>query len=236
MSEDDTTLRIHEIFHSIQGESTHSGRPCVFVRLTGCHLRCTYCDTEYAFHEGSKRTIDELIDEITTAYPFTQLVEITGGEPLLQPGVHTLMKHLCDLGRTVLIETSGACSIAECDPRVIRIVDLKTPGSDEAERNDWSIVKDLKPRDEIKFVITDRGDYEWSCERIREFDLGNIVKAILFSPVFEQAAGTEITGSPALVPEILAEWLLADIDELPRNVRLQLQLHKFIWHPQTRGV
>jgi len=227
----DDTLRINEIFYSIQGESTHAGRPCVFVRLTGCHLRCAYCDTAYAFHEGGRRPIDDLIDEVCS-HP-TNLVEVTGGEPLLQRGVHELMKRLCDRGKTVLIETSGACSISDCDPRVVRIVDFKTPGSGEMDRNDWTIVDDLTPRDEVKFVVMDRTDYEWSLERMHEYRLNERVNAVLLSPVFEQATGEEIAGAPPLAPATLAEWLLAD--GWP-NVRMQLQLHKFIWHPQARGV
>lgn len=223
-------LHITEIFHSIQGESTWAGCPCVFVRLTGCHLRCRYCDTEYAFHEGQRRSIDSIVDEVVAFA--TPLVEITGGEPLLQPGVHVLMKRLCDLGRTVLLETSGACDISTCDPRVIRILDIKTPGSGESDRNLWSNLDCLTERDEVKFVITDRADYEWSREVIQRHDLAARVRAVLFSAVFEQAPGLEIAGCRGLPLEDLARWILED--GLP--VRLQAQLHKFIWHPQTRGV
>lgn len=224
------TLRLNEIFHSIQGESTWAGCPCVFVRLTGCHLRCRYCDTEYAFHEGQRRSIDSIVDEVVASA--TPLVEITGGEPLLQPGVHVLMKRLCDLGRTVLLETSGACDIASCDARVIRILDIKTPGSGETDRNLWSNIERLTSRDEVKFVVTDRTDYEWSREIVKRHDLAARVRAVLFSAVFEQAPGLEIAGCRALALEDLARWILED--GLP--VRLQAQLHKFIWHPQTRGV
>lgn len=226
------TLRINEVFYSIQGESTWAGCPCVFVRLSGCHLRCRYCDTEYAFKEGTSRAIDDIIEEVCS-HP-CELVEITGGEPLLQKRVHQLMSRLCDHGRTVLIETSGACDISVCDPRVIRIMDLKTPGSGEADRNLWSNIEHLKLRDEVKFVITDQADYEWARDVIQRYDLGHKVKAVLMSPVFEQPAGLEIFGCPSLSPRVLAEWMLAD--NLPPNVRMQTQLHKHIWEPHTRGV
>jgi 7-carboxy-7-deazaguanine synthase len=224
------TLRVNEIFFSIQGESSRAGLPCVFVRLSGCHLRCTYCDTEYAFREGATQTIDEIIDTVC-GHP-ARLVEITGGEPLLQPRVHDLMARLCDLDRTVLLETSGACDIAPCDPRVIRILDLKTPGSGEADRTLWSNLESLTSRDEVKFVVTDRADYEWARDVIGRHDLAARCGTILLSPVFEQAAGAEIVGARGLPPRTLAEWILAD--GLP--ARLQLQMHKFIWEPQARGV
>lgn len=223
-------LRINEVFHSIQGESTWAGRPCVFIRLAGCHLRCRYCDTEYAFKEGRFRSIDDLVEE--TVRHGTRLVEITGGEPLLQPRVHDLVERLCDLDRTVLIETSGACDIAPCDPRSILILDLKTPGSGECDRNLWSNLDRLRPRDEIKFVVTDRGDFEWACDRIREHRLLDRGNPVLMSPVFEQAPGLEILGCPALHPRRLAEWIL----ESGLEIRMQTQLHKAIWDPSTRGV
>lgn len=227
------TLRINEIFYSIQGESTHAGRPCVFVRLTGCHLRCAYCDTEYSFKEGATRPLGEIIEEICS-HP-CGLVEVTGGEPLLQPRVFDLMGRLCDLGKTVLVETSGACDIdgaGACDPRVVRIMDIKTPGSGEAERMDWANIERLRPCDEVKFVLCDREDYEWAADLVRRRDLASRVRAVLFSPVFEQAPGLEIAGQPGLSMRALAEWILAD--GLP--VRMQAQLHKFIWDPQMRGV
>ncbi len=227
-------LRITEIFCSIQGESTWAGCPCVFVRLTGCHLRCTYCDTEYAFKEGRWRTIDEVVDAVT-AIP-TDLVEITGGEPLLQPAVHPLITRLCDLGRTVLIETSGACDIAACDPRAIRILDLKTPGSGEADRNLWANLDQLAERDEVKFVITDRADYEWAKSVIEKHRLGQRCRAVLLSPVFEQPPGQEIAGCPGLDPGELADWILHDPPDAGGPVRMQSQLHKFIWDPHARGV
>ena len=235
----DKFLRINEIFFSIQGESTWAGCPCAFVRLTGCHLRCAYCDTAYAFHEGDSRAIDDVIAEVCSHS--CNLVEITGGEPLLQKGVHELMLRLCDPpnNKTVLIETSGACDISACDRRVIRIMDLKTPGSGEVERTLWSNIEHLTPRDEVKFVITDRADYDWAREVIAKHGLGARVKAILFSPAFEQAEVVgEIAGCAGLSPRDLAEWLLADagVGGLPANTRMQAQMHKMIWDPQTRGV
>jgi 7-carboxy-7-deazaguanine synthase len=200
--------------------------------LTGCPLRCTYCDTEYAFREGSRRTIDEIIDEVRRHS--CELVEITGGEPLAQEGVHQLITALCDLGKTVLIETGGACDIGPCDPRSICILDLKTPGSGEAERNLWTNIEKLRPQDELKFVITDRADFDWTMDVMRRHDLPRRVKAILFSAVFEQQPGREILGCEGLSPRDLAEWMLAE--RLPANVRMQTQLHKLIWDPQTRGV
>jgi len=228
-----STLRINEVFFSIQGESSRAGRPCVFIRLAGCHLRCVYCDTAYAFHEGDTKQIDDLVAQ-ALAYP-CELVEITGGEPLLQKRVHELMRRLCDAGRTVLIETSGACDIdagGACDPRVIRIMDLKTPGSGECERNDWSNIERLRPTDEVKFVVCDRADYEWARGVIAEHRLTERVGEVLMSAVFEQPGGSEIPGHTGLPMRSLAEWILAD--GLP--VRMQTQLHKFIWEPQTRGV
>ena len=226
-----TSLRVNEVFHSIQGESTWAGCPCVFVRLTGCHLRCTYCDTAYAFHEGAKRSVDEIIEQVCAHS--TDLVEITGGEPLLQKGVHELITRLCDLRKTVLIETSGACDISVCDPRAVRIMDLKTPGRGEVERNLWSNIDHLTKRDEVKFVITDREDYDWAVDAIRRYDLPARVKAVLMSAVFEQAANEDIEGCAGLSPRDLAEWMLADGSP---GVRMQTQLHKLIWDPQTRGV
>ncbi len=224
------TLRINEIFHSIQGESSFAGLPCVFIRLAGCHLRCTYCDTEYAFKEG---TTLELEDILRQALSFNcPLVEVTGGEPLLQPRVFDLMHELCDAGKTTLVETSGACDISPCDPPIIRIMDLKTPGSGESHRNDWNNIPRLRPTDEIKFVITDRADYEWAKSIITQHNLTTRVREILLSAVFHQPKGLEILGSPALPMRTLAEWILAD--RLP--VRMQTQLHKFIWEPHTRGV
>jgi len=231
------TLVINEIFHSIQGESTWAGLPCTFIRLTGCHLRCGYCDTEYAFHEGRRMTLDDIINRVHTfnsrlTTHDSRLTEITGGEPLLQPNVHPLMARLADAGYTVLIETSGACDISVCDPRVIRIMDLKTPGSGEVDRNDWANIDRLTPRDEVKFVLTSRADYEWMLEVIGRYDLASKVNAVLVSAVHEMPAGKELPGAPGLAIRDLAEWVLAD--RLP--VRVQTQLHKLIWDPSARGV
>lgn len=227
------TLRVNEVFHSIQGESSRMGLPCVFVRLAGCHLRCAYCDTEYAFHEGRAREIDELVRAVQD-FP-CDLVEITGGEPLLQPRVHDLMARLCDLGKTVLIETSGACDIdagGVCDQRVVRIMDLKTPGSGESARNDWGNIARLRQRDEVKFVICDRDDYQWAKGVIREYKLTDRVREVLLSAVWEQKRGLEIIGQQGLPLGDLARWILDD----GLRVRMQTQLHKFIWDPGTRGV
>lgn len=226
------TLMVNEVFFSIQGESTWSGRPCVFVRLTGCHLRCGYCDTEYAFHEGGRRPIDELVDQVRGFG--CDLVEVTGGEPLLQKNVHELMRRLADAGMTVLLETSGACDISVCDPCVIRIMDLKTPGSGEAQRNLWNNVEHLRPRDEVKFVLTSRTDYEWARDVILKHRLHERVHAVLLSPVHEMPAGRELPGCSGVSLREVAEWMLAD--RLPGNVRLQTQLHKLVWDPMTRGV
>jgi 7-carboxy-7-deazaguanine synthase len=229
------TLRINEIFHSIQGESTWAGVPCVFVRLTGCPLRCTYCDTEYAFREGSTMAIRDVLDRVLAFG--CPVAELTGGEPLAQQRSLDLVRALCDRGLTVLIETSGAVDISGCDPRAIRILDVKTPGSGEASRNRLENLADLRARDEIKFVVTDRADYEWSREfiaahglaaRVRDGTLG----AVLMSAAWEQPRGTEIAGCAGLAPRDLARWILED--RLP--VRMQSQLHKVIWDPRTRGV
>ena len=229
------TVYINELFYSLQGESTYAGLPCVFIRLRGCHLRCKYCDTEYAFHEGDKQAIDQVIEQcftLTDGSEGCDLYEVTGGEPLLQRGVHPLMARLCDLGKTVLVETSGACDIGTCDPRVIRIMDLKTPGSGEAERNDWSNIDKLNENDEVKFVLTDRTDYDWMVAVLEKHKLAERVKAVLVSAVNEVTPGLEIAGVPGLAVRDLAEWILAD--KLP--VRFQTQLHKLVWDPMARGV
>ena len=212
-------LTINEIFHSIQGESTHAGRPCVFVRLTACDLRCRWCDTPYAFHEGRKMSVDEVVAEVEARG--CPVVEVTGGEPLLQPEVYPLMQRLLDAGKTVLIETGGHRSIAHVPPGVIRIVDVKCPGSGESEKNDWSNVAHLTATDEVKFVIADRADYDFARDVLRREKLDDKVAAVLFSPVHGE-----------LDPRQLAEWVIAD--RLP--VRVQLQVHKYIWSPTTRGV
>ena len=216
------TLVLNEIFYSIQGESTFAGQPCVFVRLTGCDLRCTYCDTEYAFYEGKRRTVQSIIEEVAK-HP-CRLVEVTGGEPLLQKRVHLLMSRLCDLGYAVLIETSGAHDIAPIDPRVHRIMDLKCPTSGESDRNRLENLPLLGPRDEVKFVIGSKEDYDWARAQVLAGMPGwaDRVNAILFSPVFGR-----------ITPLDLATWTMANA--LPR-VRMQLQMHKLIWEPNRRGV
>ena len=224
------TLRINETFHSIQGEGLRAGEPCFFIRLSGCPLRCAWCDTVYAFREGAPRTIASLVDEARrVACP---LVQVTGGEPLAQTGCLTLVRALCDAGFTVTIETSGALDIAPLDPRCIRIMDLKCPGSGESDRNLWSNIAHLRRADEVKFVIADRADYEWARQRMHEHDLTERVGAVLLSAAWPQPAGAEIAGSPGLEARLLAEWILQD--RLP--VRMQTQLHKVIWDPQARGV
>ncbi len=223
-------LQINEIFYSLQGESTWSGMRCVFIRLKGCHLRCCYCDTEYAFHEGQSFTIDEILQQVES-YD-CDLFEITGGEPLLQEQVHPLMTRLCDLGKTVLIETSGTCDISTCDRRVIRIMDLKTPDSGEVERNDWNNIQYLNEHDEVKFVLCSRKDYQWAKQIIAEYDLATRVKAILMSGVNAMPATNELAGCQTLPMDALAKWIIQD--NLP--VRMQSQLHKQIWDPNARGV
>jgi len=226
------TLMVNEVFFSIQGEGTRAGLACGFIRLTGCHLRCHYCDTEYAFHEGRRWAIGDILTEVERLSGGCGLVEVTGGEPLLQPNVHTLMARLCDADKTVLLETSGACDISRCDPRVIRIMDLKTPDSGECERNLWSNLEYLTVRDEIKFVIGSRRDYQWMREVVRKRALAERVGAVLVGAVEAVSPGREIRGSASLSLRELAEWVLRD--RLP--VRLQTQLHKLIWDPAMRGV
>ena len=212
-------LTINEIFYSIQGESTHAGEPCVFVRLTACDLRCSWCDTEYAFHEGRKMSIADVIAELDR-YD-CPLVEITGGEPLLQADVYPLMDQLLARGRTVLLETGGHRPIARVPAAVYKIVDVKCPGSGEADKNDWENLARLAPHDEVKFVVRDRADYDFAREVIARHDLASRAGAILMSPVHG-----------VLHPRTLSEWMLAD--HLP--ARLQLQLHKYIWGSNQRGV
>jgi 7-carboxy-7-deazaguanine synthase len=211
-------LRVNEIFHSVQGESTHAGRPCTFVRLTGCPLRCAYCDTEYAFHEGQWMTIEAILARV--ANHACRLVEVTGGEPLAQPATIELLQSLVDAGYEVLLETSGAVSIAAVHPDVRRIVDFKTPDSGECSRNDWGNVELLRPGDEVKFVIGSRRDYEWARDIVLRHQL-HAKATVLLSPVWESE-----------VRQDLAEWMLAD--RLP--ARYQLQLHKLIWPGVERGV
>ena len=217
-------LRITEIFHSIQGESTWAGVPCTFVRLTGCPLRCTWCDTAYAFHGGTRMTFDEIMAEVES-HP-AQVVEITGGEPLAHPGAFDLAERLLEAGYTVLVETSGAFDVAPLDPRARKIMDLKCPGSGESHRNLWSNLDHLTERDEVKLVVRDRADYEWAREVIRTRGLDRRVeegslRAVLVSPVW---------GEVDL--EALAGWILED--GLP--VRFQIQLHKLVWGADRTGV
>ncbi len=214
-----TGLTVNEIYESIQGESTWAGLRCVFVRLTFCNLRCSYCDTEYAFYEGEKLSLDEIVEKVR-AYD-CPLVEVTGGEPLLQRAVLPLMEKLCEAGKTVLLETSGAIDISSVDPRVHRIMDLKTPSSGESEQNLLANIDHLTERDEVKFVIGSEQDYEWAKNKIWEFDLGKRCKAVLFSPVFGQ-----------IEPREIVEWVLRD----KLDVRFQLQMHKFIWSPTKKSV
>ena len=205
------SLRITEIFHSIQGESRPVGYPTAFVRLTGCPLRCAYCDTAYAFHGGQRFGIPEILSQVAAFG--ARHVCVTGGEPLAQPGCLDLLTALCDAGYGVSLETSGALDIAPVDQRVAVVLDLKTPASGETARNLWANLPLLKPADQIKFVICDRGDYDWACERLREHRLETRCE-VLFSPAWEQQPARE-----------LAEWILAD--RLP--VRFQVQLHKYLW-------
>lgn len=212
------SLRITEIFHSIQGESTKAGLPCVFIRLTGCPLRCTWCDTEYAFYEGMTVAIPEILEKVKTYG--CPVVEVTGGEPLHQPQALLLLSELCEAGYTVMLETSGAFDVSGVDRRVSIIMDIKCPGSGMMDRMLWSNLDHVSSKDELKFVLKDRGDYEWAREVIHRYALEDRCP-ILFSPVF---------GSLEL--QSLAQWILED--RLP--VRFQIQLHKHIWDPQARGV
>lgn len=211
-------LTINEIFHSIQGESSCMGLPCVFVRLTGCNLRCTWCDTEYAFYEGKTMSLDDIMSQVKKFD--CRLVEITGGEPLAQEGVHVLMKRLCDEGYDVLLETSGSINIARVDPRVRRIVDIKCPDSGMEKQNLWENINHLTPTDEVKFVIGSRTDFDWAVSVMRKHAL-SAKCPVLMSPVFGE-----------IQPIELAQWIL---DER-LDVRFQLQMHKYIWEPETRGV
>ncbi len=212
------TLVVHEIYRSLQGESTFAGLPCVFVRLTACQLRCNYCDTPHAFHQGETLPIEEVVARALALGD--SLVEITGGEPLLQAEVHPLMTHLADAGRTVLLETSGSIDIAPVDPRVHVILDLKTPGSGELNSNLWSNLDRIRAKDEIKFVISNRDDFDWAVARIIEHDLTSRCP-VLMSAVFGRVDPTD-----------LAAWVL----ESRQPIRLQVQLHKILWDPSARGV
>lgn len=208
-------LRITEIFHSLQGETRTVGLPTVFVRLTGCPLRCNYCDTAYAFQGGSMMTFDDIMQQVMAYRP--RYVTVTGGEPLAQPGCRRLLQSLCDKGLDVSLETSGALPIADIDPRVSVVMDLKTPSSTESHRNCYDNIPLLQPKDQIKFVIADRDDYLWACFKLDEYRLAERAGEVLFSPSHETLPARQ-----------LADWIVAD--RLP--VRLQLQLHKLLWNDE----
>ena len=211
-------IKINEIYLSVQGESTHTGLPCVFIRLTGCNLRCSWCDTVYAFHEGKNMSIDEILQKVANFG--IHLVEITGGEPLMQDNVYALMRRLIESGYKVMLETGGSISLERVPKDVIKIMDLKCPGSGEQEKNNLDNLKLLAPHDEVKFVILDKKDYEWSRDIIKRYKI-NETAHILISPVFDKLELKEIV-----------KWILKD--RLP--VRLQTQLHKIIWDKNTIGV
>ena len=211
-------LKINEIFHSIQGESSYTGLPCIFIRLTYCNLRCSYCDTEYAFYEGSDMTIKEILNKIGKYQ--TNLVMVTGGEPLIQKGCIDLMNQLLKKKYDVMIETSGSLSLNKVPKDVIKIVDFKCPTSNMMDKNDWTIIKDINQTDEIKFVIGNREDYDWSKEMIKNYNLNKICP-ILFSPVYDN-----------IDIQDLSQWILED----GIKVRLQIQLHKHIWDADAKGV
>ena len=209
----EATVRITEIFHSLQGEARTVGLPTVFVRLTGCPLRCVYCDTEYAFSGGELMSIGQICEQVAAYHP--RYVTVTGGEPLAQPDCLALLVALCDAGYEVSLETGGAISLEGVDPRVVTVLDLKTPASGESAKNDYGNIPLLKPRDQVKFVICDRQDYEWARFKLDEYALEGRVSDLLFSPSHGELGGRE-----------LAEWILAD--NLP--VRMQLQMHKILWN------
>lgn len=218
MAKEDT-LVIHEIYASIQGESTFAGLPCTFVRTTGCNLRCSWCDTTQAFYGGTRMQRHEVL---TKALAFeTELIELTGGEPLLQPGTFELLREICDAGRKALVETSGEADVSRVDPRVHKIMDLKAPLSGESKRNRWSNLEYITPRDELKFVLAGREDYEWMRDTITAYNLSARTKNLLASTVFGKLAARQ-----------LVDWVMAD--KLP--VRVQLQMHKYIWDPAATGV
>jgi 7-carboxy-7-deazaguanine synthase len=211
-------MLVTEIFHSIQGESSYTGLPCVFVRLTGCPLRCTWCDTSYSFYDGTQMTTEAVLERVRQ-YD-CRLVEVTGGEPLHQPEVRPLIQALCDEGYDVLIETSGAVNVSGVDPRARLVMDVKCPGSGMSDRMDWNNLERLRRQDEVKFVINDRADYEWAVSIVQRHQLTSRC-TVLFGPVFGR-----------LEPRRLAEWILTD----RLQVRFQVQLHKYVWHPDMRGV
>jgi len=211
-------LKINEIYYSVQGESTHTGRPCIFIRLTYCNLRCSYCDTEYAFYEGKDMEIAQIISEIQQWE--CNLVEVTGGEPLFQEECIDLLHELINSNYEVMLETGGSLSISEVPKKVIKIVDFKCPSSKMEKKNLWSIVDDLQDHDEVKFVIGNREDFDWAKDKITEYSLDKIC-TLLFSPTFGK-----------IDPQLIVEWILAD--NLP--VRMQMQMHKMIWSPEEKGV
>ena len=211
-------LKINEIYYSVQGESTHTGRPCIFIRLTYCNLRCSYCDTEYAFYEGKDMEIAHIMSEIQQWD--CNLVEVTGGEPLFQEECIDLLHELINSNYEVMLETGGSLSISDVPKKVIKIVDFKCPSSKMEKKNMWSIVDDLQGHDEVKFVIGNREDFDWAKDKITEYSLDKIC-TLLFSPTFGE-----------IDHQLIVEWILAD--NLP--VRMQMQMHKMIWSPEEKGV
>lgn len=227
-------MQVTEIYKSLQGESTYAGLPCVFVRLTGCNLRCSWCDTEYSFYGGKKMTFEQVVEEVARLSPSGGIVEITGGEPMLQEReLVPFMQRLLDSRYTVLLETSGERPLEKVPAGVIKIVDVKCPGSDEGDSFRIENLNALAPQDEVKFVISDRHDYEFARDFTREHDLGARVNAVLFSPAFrKEASGGRDASNCLLDPQQLAEWMLED--NVP--ARLGLQIHKLIWDPALKGV
>jgi 7-carboxy-7-deazaguanine synthase len=212
-------MKVNEIFYSIQGESSFAGWPCAFIRLTGCNLRCTYCDTQYAFYEGSEMSIPEML-QVISAYP-TRLVLLTGGEPMLQESIYELIGKLLEKEYTVLLETGGQISLANVDPRVHKIMDFKCPSSGMKSHNDYGNVECLTRNDEVKFVIGDRQDFDWACDLVRRYEIASLAGSVIFSPVFYKISNAELAG-----------WVL----DCGLKVRMQLQLHKIIWPDKECGV
>ena len=212
------SLKINEIYYSVQGESTHAGRPCIFIRLTYCNLRCSYCDTEYAFYDGKDMEITYIMSEIKRWD--CNLVEVTGGEPLFQDECIDLLNELVNSNYEVMLETGGSLSISDVPKKVVKIVDFKCPSSGMVKKNLWSIVDDLQAHDEVKFVIGNREDFDWAKDKITEYSLDKIC-TLLFSPTFGK-----------IDPQLIVEWILAD--NLP--VRMQMQMHKMIWNPEEKGI
>ncbi|MFQ5864592.1 MAG: radical SAM protein [bacterium] len=211
-------MRVTEIFYSIQGESRFAGLPCVFVRSTGCNLRCVWCDTDYAFYGGQDMPVDKIIEKVESYG--CKLVELTGGEPLLQKDIYELANRLLEKNYTVIIETSGERDVSKLDPRVIKIVDIKCPSSGESQKNRWQNLEYLTPQDEVKFVVKDQKDYKWAVDVVKKHNLENRVQ-LVFSPVWAELELLD-----------LAQWILQD----RLKARFQVQLHKFIWSPEKRGV